>query len=233
MNLTTAPLRAIGYLRVSTVEQAESEAGVAAQRTAITAAASARGWDLVSVMEDVPASSATLDRPGLQDALRTLDRGKADVLVVSKLDRLSRSVSQGAEVLTRANRRGWALVALDIGIDTTTPAGEMVAHTILSASQYERRMIGVRTREALAEKRAAGVRLGRPQTLPDAVVQRIVDERAARHTLTVIADGLTADAVPTARGGQRWYASSIQAVLRSQRAAELSAPVARVLKRQA
>jgi DNA invertase Pin-like site-specific DNA recombinase len=67
--------------------------------------------------------------------------------------RLSRSVAQGAQVMDRAKRKGWSLVAFDFGLDTTTPAGEMVANVILSTAQYERRLIGQRTRDALAAKR--------------------------------------------------------------------------------
>lgn len=213
----------IGYVRVSTDQQADSGAGLAAQRAAIEAETLRRGWTLLSIVEEGEgASSATLDRPALQGALRRLARGEADVLAVAKLDRLSRSVSQGAEIMEQARKRGWALVALDIGLDMTTPVGEMVASVILSASQYERRMIGVRTAEALHQKRLDGVRLGRPQQYPDEVVTRILSERSASRSLRTIADGLTRDGIPTARGGVAWQPSTIQAVLRSQRAAELA-----------
>src|SRR5688572_22184515 len=149
--------RAIGYVRVSTDEQHHGGAGITAQKTAIKAECERRGWQLLRIVgEDAGASSATLERAGLQRALDVLDRGAAEVLVVAKLDRLSRSVAQGAQVMDRAQRKGWALVALDFGLDTTTPAGEMVANVILSTAQYERRLIGQRTRDALAAKREQG-----------------------------------------------------------------------------
>lgn len=213
------PPRVLGYTRVSTDEQHASGAGLAAQHAAIRAEADRRGWELVDIVgEDAGASSATLERAGLAAALARLDAGDVDVLVVAKLDRLSRSVAQGAEVMERAKRRGWSLVALDFGLDTTTPAGEMVANVILSTAQYERRLIGQRTREALAAKREQGVRLGRPQVLPDAVVRRIVDEHAAGRSLRSIAAALESDGIPTARGGAVWHASSIRAALNSQAA---------------
>ncbi len=215
--------RAIGYVRVSTDEQHASGGGLAAQRAAITSECERRGWALVKIVgENAGASSTTLQRAGLQRALEDLDAGRAGVLVVAKLDRLSRSVSQGAQVMERAQRRGWSLVALDFGLDTTTPAGEMVANVILSTAQYERRLIGQRTRDALAAKRAAGVRLGRPQTLPDSTVVRIVAERTAGRSLRCIAGALTCDGVPTARGGAEWQASSVKAVLESQAADRLA-----------
>jgi DNA invertase Pin-like site-specific DNA recombinase len=220
---THQPPRVLGYVRVSTDEQHASGAGLDAQRAAIRAEADRRGWQLLDVIgEATGASSATLQRAGLQDVLARLDAGEADVLVVAKLDRLSRSVAQGAQVMERAQRRGWSLVALDFGLDTTTPAGEMVANVILSTAQYERRLIGQRTRDALAAKRAAGVRLGRPQSLSDAVVARVAAERAAGRSFRAIAAALQADGVPTARGGATWHASAVRAVAESQRASELA-----------
>jgi DNA invertase Pin-like site-specific DNA recombinase len=223
MDTTPTPIRAIGYVRVSTDEQHHSGAGLAAQRTAIKAECARRGWELLAVIgEDKGASSATLDRAGLREATGRLDRHEADVLIVAKLDRLSRSVAQGSLVMDQAKRRGWALVCLDFGLDTTTPAGEMVANVILSTAQYERRLIGERTRVALAAKRAAGVRLGRPQSLPDDVVATIVRGRSSGLSLRAIGAGLTADGIPTARGGAVWQASSVRAVLRSQAGAKVA-----------
>ena len=100
-------------------------------------------------------------------------------------------------------------------------AGEMVANVILSTAQYERRLIGQRTRDALAAKRAQGVRLGRPQTLPDEVVQRIVTAHNAGQSFRAIGAQLEADGVPTARGGATWHASVVRAVCESQAAARV------------
>jgi DNA invertase Pin-like site-specific DNA recombinase len=215
--------RAVGYCRVSTDEQHASGAGISAQQAAIKAECERRGWHLLrTIGEDSGASSATLERAGLQRALDILDRGGAEVLVIAKLDRLSRSVSQGAQVMDRAKRRGWSLVALDFGLDTTTPAGEMVANVILSTAQYERRLIGQRTKDALAAKREQGIRLGRPQTLPDDVVERILTARAASLSFRTIAAQLETEGVPTARGGARWHASAVRAVCESQAAVRLA-----------
>jgi DNA invertase Pin-like site-specific DNA recombinase len=210
------PVRAVGYLRVSTSEQAESGAGLDAQRATVEGEAARRGWNLVAVEVDAGASAKSLTgRPALDAALLAVESGAADVLVVAKLDRLSRSVADFAALLDRAQQGGWGLVALDLGVDTTTPAGELVANVMAAVSQWERRTIGVRTREGLAAKRASGVRLGRPPVLPTEVVQRIVQERAAGRTLKVIAAGLTEDGVATARGGNAWGTSTVAALLQS------------------
>jgi DNA invertase Pin-like site-specific DNA recombinase len=117
-------------------------------------------------------------------------------------------------LMERARCKGWALVALDLGVDTTTPAGEMLANSLASFAQYERRIIGQRTKDAMAIKRAQGVHLGRPRDIPSEVVARIVADRGAGLTLARIAEGLNADLVPTARGGQRWYPETVRGVLR-------------------
>src|SRR5690349_6764124 len=103
-------MRAIGYARVSTTEQGASGLGLDAQRAAIEVEVERRGWAPACLLEDV-ASGGTLDkRPALSSALDALDRGDADVLVVAKLDRLSRSLADFAALMRRAKQRGWALV---------------------------------------------------------------------------------------------------------------------------
>lgn len=97
-------------------------------------------------------------------------------------------------------------------MDTTTPSGEMMANVLATFAQFERRLIGQRTRDALAARRATGVTLGRPRLLPDDVVARIIRERAMGRTFAAIAAGLDADGVATAQGGVRWCPSTVRAV---------------------
>jgi DNA invertase Pin-like site-specific DNA recombinase len=212
--LVHTPPRALGYCRVSTADQVNSGAGLEAQRAALEAEAARRSWELELVIED-GLSAKDLNRPALTVALSRLDKGEADVLMVSKLDRLSRSVKDFGAVLDRASKAQWSVLCLDLGVDTTTPVGEFTANVVVSASQYERRILGQRTRDALAAKKAAGVRLGRPRQLPTEVVERIVRAKAAGGSLAGIARELTAEGVATAQGGLRWYASTVAAVLRS------------------
>jgi DNA invertase Pin-like site-specific DNA recombinase len=209
------PLRVLAYVRVSTSEQADSRAGLEAQRQAISAEAERRGWTILETIEDAGYSARSLKRPGVQAALETLRRGDADALVVSKLDRLSRSLLDFSGLMATAQKQSWGLVALDCNVDTSTPAGEAMASILATFAQFERRLIGQRTREALAVKKAEGVRLGRPRSLPDKVVRRIDREHEQGRTLRAIAEGLNDDAVPTAQGGKRWHASTVRAVLAS------------------
>ena len=208
--------RIVGYLRVSTEEQAESGLGLRAQERVIRAEASRRGWTIVGIYTDRATSGKSLaGRNALRQALADLESGQAQALVVAKLDRLSRSLLDFAGLVARSNRRGWALVAIDLGVDTTTPAGKLVASVMASVSEWERDIIGQRTREALAVRRRDGVRLGRPQTLSADIVRVIVQARADGKSLATIAARLNDDAVPTARGRGTWYPSTVRAVLGS------------------
>jgi DNA invertase Pin-like site-specific DNA recombinase len=207
----------IGYLRVSTDEQANSGAGIEAQRAAILAEARRRGWSEADVqwIEDAGYSGKDTRRPGIRLALEVLKRGEAAGLVVAKMDRLSRSLLDFTQIMSEAQRQGWALVALDCPADPGTPTGEAMASILATFSQLERRLIGQRTREALAVKRREGVRLGRPRSLSPQVAARVVREREAGRSLRAIAAVLNVEGVPTAQGGARWHASTVRAVLAS------------------
>lgn len=212
--------RVVGYVRVSTDEQADSGAGLAAQRLAVTQGAAQRGWNLLEVIgEDAGASAKSLKRPGLARALAMVEVGEAEVLMVAKLDRLSRSLLDFAALMEQSRRQGWGLVALDLGVDTSTPAGEMMANVLATFAQFERRLIGQRTKDALAVKRAEGVRLGRPRRLPAEVVDRIHALRADGLSMAAIAAELNAGGVPTAQGGAHWHPSTVRVVLLQQSAA--------------
>jgi DNA invertase Pin-like site-specific DNA recombinase len=212
---------ALGYVRVSTQQQVDAGASLEAQRNALTAEAERRGWD-IELVADEGLSAKNLHRPGLRDALDRLDHGDADALLSIRLDRVSRSVVDFAGLLVRANRRGWQVVLLSPNLDTADPAGKFTAHVLAAASEYERDLVRVRTREGMAQRRAEGVHLGRPPTLDESVVARIVEERAAGRTLKAIAAGLTADGVPTARGRGTWSTSTVQGVLASTTARRLT-----------
>jgi DNA invertase Pin-like site-specific DNA recombinase len=210
------PSKVVGYVRVSSQEQADSGLGLAAQKTAIQTQCDARGWTLTAIHEDAGLSGNTMtNRPGLAAALKDVETGGIGGIVVAKLDRLSRSLKDFALLMERAQKRGWNLVACDLGIDLSTPSGEFMANVMGSAAQWERRLISQRTKDALAEKRAAGIKLGRPPKLPEAVVERIVAARNDGEGWSAIAQELNSENVPTAHGGTRWHPSTVRAVVLS------------------
>lgn len=115
----------------------------------------------------------------------------------------------------RRSRARTTLIALDIGVDTTTPSGEMLANVLAVFAQFERRLIGQRTREALAVRRSQGIALGRPRVLPDTLRRRVASQRKAGMSLRAIAEALNERGVETAHGGRRWYASTVRYLLDS------------------
>ena len=208
----TEGTKVVGYARVSIEEQGAEGAGIEAQRAAIRAECARRGWILDRIENDV-LSGKTLKRPGLQRALDDCRCGKVDGLVVAKLDRLSRSLIDFAVLLEDAKKRGYNVVALDLGVDLSTPAGEMLANVMVNFAQYERRLIGQRTREALAVKKAQGVRIGRPLSVPPSVVRRMKSRRSRGDSFAAIANRLNHEQVPTGHGAAAWHPSTVRAVL--------------------
>ncbi len=213
--MTTAP-RALGYVRVSTTEQADSGLGLEAQLFAIRTTAELRGWELVDIVTDAGVSGTRAKRPGLDAAKARMKAGDADLLVVAKLDRLSRSLLDGADLMATAKAQGWALVDISSSLDMSTPQGRMVAGMLLSAAQYESEMNGARTREAMAnlpdDVRDRMRNGGRPRTLDAATEARIRELRAEGLSLRKIADALAEAGVPTAAGG-KWWPATVRQIL--------------------
>jgi DNA invertase Pin-like site-specific DNA recombinase len=205
-------MRAIGYARVSTDEQGRSGLGLDAQKDAITAEADRRGWTLTDAYVDVASGKSLRRRPSFSTALRQLAAGDAEVLVVAKLDRLSRSVGDFAAILALSQSEGWELDVCDLGVDTTTPSGKMVAQIMMVLAEWEREMIADRTRAALAQARRRGTRLGRPRGVPAETLRMIRVLRRAGQSYQGIADTLTAEGVATAQGG-RWHGATVRKVL--------------------
>jgi DNA invertase Pin-like site-specific DNA recombinase len=207
-------MRLVSYTRVSTVEQANSGLGLDAQAFTINSAATSNGWSIVRRCVDAGVSSVDSGRRhGLHEALALAESDDADGIVVAKLDRLSRSVSDFANLLCRAQANGWRLVILDIGLDLGTPMGTFVANIMCSVAQLERELIRQRTRDALAAARARGIRTGPPSKVPAVVAETIHLHRKSGATLTAIADALNVAGTPTATGSGRWHPASVRAVL--------------------
>jgi len=164
-------------------------------------------------MVEIQSGKSTRKRPILAEALRQLRSGEADLLVSSNVSRLSRSIGDLVGLLSEADRNGFAVVALDTGLDTSTPAGRMVFQMLGVAAEYERAMTSDRTKKALARAKAKGTLLGRRPSVPPEVVSRIATERELGNTLAGIADRLNSDGVATGQGGAKWYPATVSKVL--------------------
>jgi DNA invertase Pin-like site-specific DNA recombinase len=222
----------VGYIRVSTEQQAGEGVSLDAQRTKLRAYAVAMDLDLVDVLEDAGLSAKSLARPGLQRALARLEAGDAAGLVVVKLDRLTRSVRDLGELVDRYFASRFSLLSLSDSIDTRTASGRLVLHVLGAVSQWEREATAERTRDALAQLRADGVRLGaeplgwrRSEALDAsgrrageevadevATVARILELQEQGRSVRDIARALAAEGRQTKRGG-RWHPTTIQRIL--------------------
>lgn len=201
-------MRVIGYRRVSTQEQVASGHGLDAQRDAIQEHAARRGWT-VEWIEDEGATGGKIN-PGLRRALDLLRTRQADALVVSKMDRLARSVLNAADIMRAAQDQGWSIVVLDLGMDLSTPSGKAMYNMLATFAELERDMISSRTKDGLAVARSKGKQIGRPSSIPTDVRRRIVLAREAGRSFAAIAAGLTADGILSPTGRPTWDASVVR-----------------------
>jgi DNA invertase Pin-like site-specific DNA recombinase/peptidoglycan hydrolase-like protein with peptidoglycan-binding domain len=200
----------IGYVTVSP-DGPTTEADAMVRE--VEAVCERTGWDLSEVVTDRETGRG-VERPGLAYALEQIAHGGARGLVVTELRRLSRSAYDLGILLQWFRDAQAGLVALDLGIDTSTPTGYEIAATLITLGDWERERLAQRSRAALAEVREGGRPSGRPAVSdrPD-LVERITAMRAANMTLQAIADQLNNESVPTLRGGAMWRPSSVQAAL--------------------
>src|ERR1700678_4571080 len=156
-------LRVDGYIRVSTEEQARDGSSLALQREKIEWYCKAHDLDLLRIECDAGVSAKTLEREGVAAVLDDLDSGRVDGLVVIKLDRLTRSLSDWDGLIKRyfSEEAGRRLFSVGDSIDTRTAAGRMVLNLLMTVAQWEREVIAERTRDALQGKIGRGERCGR------------------------------------------------------------------------
>ena len=102
-------------------------------------------------------------------------------------------------------------MAVDLGVDMTTPTGGLLANVTASVAEWERRIISVRTSEALAQKKAEGVRLGRPRRLDPVIADRIRSRRKGGETFQGIADELNARTITTP-SGRSWSPALVRKI---------------------
>jgi DNA invertase Pin-like site-specific DNA recombinase len=216
---------AVAYYRVSTERQRRSGLGIEAQQAAVARFADTAGFTLIA--EFVEAGSgkgadALERRPQLARALATA-RSQRCPVIVAKLDRLSRDVAFIANLMAQRV----PFIVAELGVD----ADPFMLHLYAALAEKERRVIGERTRAALAERRKDGVRLGNRVNATEAAalgrrIQTAEADRFAANVLPVIATlqsagitdlrglaaALNARGIPTARGGQ-WHVSNVRNII--------------------
>lgn len=209
-------MKVVAYVRVSTTTQAEEGVSLVVQEEKLRHYALAADLNIVELAQDAGLSAKTLERPGLQRALALLKEGAAEGLLILKLDRLTRSVRDLGELVeTYFGSSGWALLSVGDSIDTRSAGGRLVLNVLASVAQWEREIIGERTREALAHLKRQGQRLGAPclgeTDTEQRAVQRILDLRTQGLSFRAVASQLEAEGYPTKKGG-KWASETVRKV---------------------
>jgi DNA invertase Pin-like site-specific DNA recombinase len=220
-------MKAVGYARIS--KQTDRGVSLEAQVAKIRAMAEVQGAELIDVIVEDGESAKSLERPGLQRLLKLTDSSLVNVVVIAKLDRITRSVKDLAELLERFSRRDVALVSIAESLDTATASGRLVMNLLMSVSQWERETIGERTRQALDFKKSNNERVGNiaygyqlsadakhveRNVSEQAILSRMFDLRRAGLTLRQIAERLNENGCRT-RCGSTWRHVYIASVLKN------------------
>lgn len=218
-------MKAIGYVRVSTEEQAATGCSLTAQTDKIRSYCQLYGIDLIEIIEDAGQSAKTLGRPGLQQALSMLDDGNVRGLVITKLDRLTRSVRDWATLIERYFGGKASLLSVDDKIDTASAAGRVVLNLLICISQWERETIAERTSTALRHRQRQGVHVGSAPYGAQIQNGRLIQDEQELRTVMLalhyrqqmksyqdIADEFIRLEIPTKRGGQ-WRSQTIRKII--------------------
>ena len=205
---------AVAYTRVSTGRQGRSGLGLEAQQVSLARFAEAEGYSLVETFQEVETGKGAdaLDRrPQLAAALKMAKKHKAPI-IVAKLDRLSRDVHFISGLMTHRT----PFIVAELGAD----ADPFMLHVYAALAEKERRLISQRTRDALAAKKAQGVKLGglnargianRAEALERAEQLRPMFDELAGLSQAKMACELNARCIPAPAGGQ-WHAATVRRV---------------------
>lgn len=225
--------KAVGYLRVSTEEQAQSGFGLDAQEDAVRKYADAVDLELIDVISDPGVSGTTkpAERPGFRRVVELAQQGRISVVLVKRFDRLARNIALA--VTTSADLdtlHGVTIRSVTEAIDTGSPSGKLIFSVFSAMAENERDAIVERTKGGRVQKAGQGGHAcgripfgylsdGKGGLAIDPskrdVVLRIFAENGAGRTLKAIAEGLNLDGIPAPRGG-RWWPSSVTYVLQNQ-----------------
>ena len=208
--------KALLYARVSTQMQVEDGVSLGAQERQLIQAAEMYGFtEHEVVLEEGRSGKNVSGRPKLIDALKQLDEGKADALIVTRIDRLARSTKEFLDIVDRAGKNEWRLIMLDLNLDTSTYQGRFVVTIMSALAEMERGIIAERAKDIHKDRREQGVVWGKdmgPRPMyPPQVREQVKILRSRGHSYQSIADSLNYQGIPSSRGGS-WYASSVKNV---------------------
>ncbi|GAA1543315.1 recombinase family protein [Nocardioides humi] len=207
-------MRLVGYIRVSTRKQAEEGHGLDAQRALQHGWAGQHGHELIAVIPDVMTSRRTDRLHGREAAIRLVETGLADGLLILRWDRATRSLIDGQQLLERSRAAGWPILDTN-GKSSLSKSDNLMTNMEQVIAEDERERISQRTKEGLAAARLKGKVPGRPAAdLPGMTVHMLADLDQKGMSARAIAQTLNERGVPSPGGGARWSHSTVLRVLR-------------------
>jgi DNA invertase Pin-like site-specific DNA recombinase len=184
------------YIRVSTSDQTTDN-----QLRELQQVAQSRGWSVVHVYKDEAISGAKRreQRPALNEMMNAASRREFDLVAAWSVDRLGRSLSDLLRTADDLRALEIELYVHKQAVDTTTPTGRLTYQILGAVSEWEREMINERVRAGMARAQAAGVKFGRPKTIPLNVPDDVVQARTEGFSLQEIATKLNVSKSTVAR----------------------------------
>ena len=198
-------MKAIGYIRVSTEEQATHGISLDAQRAKLEAYALTKDLTLVGIVEDAGKSAKDLRRPGVQKILTMARRKEVDAVIIVKLDRMFRSTVDALTTAQDFDRRGVALHSISESLDTQSAMGKFFFTLTAALAEMERGLVGERTRAALARKKDKREVYGKVpygfEAVDGMLIQNQEEQNILRRIRRLRADGMSYQKVADALNG--------------------------------
>jgi len=221
-------MKAIGYIRVSTNEQAKEGISLRHQEAKIKAYAALHEMELIEVVRDEGLSAKTMDkRPGVIKVVESVKAGKADMVIIYKLDRMFRNTAEALGVSQELNERGIALHSVTEKLDTQSAMGKFFFTIMAAAAEMERNLISERTRDALRHKKASGEVFNHapygydikdrkliPNEKEQTVIARVLTSRDDKMSLQCIANDLNNEGIKTKKGNA-WFPKTVSDVIKN------------------
>lgn len=215
----------VGYIRVSTKEQAETKLSLLRQEEKIHAYGVTQDLSIARIFNDAAESAKNLNRPAMKELLAEIESGRIGHVIVYKLDRIIRNVENLGFLLRLFERKKVTLASVSESLDTSSASGRMVVNMLGIIAQWEREIISERTKAALDVKRqrgeplsgtlpyGSGVKQGKliPYEPEQRILRMILKARRDGRGYQDIGDALNEQGIRP-RTGARWYASTIRAI---------------------
>lgn len=221
-------MRAVGYTCLNTMSQQPKNFTLIQQEKIIKKFVASRNWELANIYQEVISTGNQQDQPTLDEIIADSVNGEFDVLVVARLDRLTRNIRKlNTLISTVCMKNGKGLISIEEGLDTYTESGELALQIIDIVTKWDNKRISDRTREIIARKKAKGERVGHApygytyqnKRLVEEkkeldTVKLIVNKREGRMSYHKIARFLNEQNIVSKRGG-KWYAETVKTVFQN------------------